>query len=103
MEASNGDEAKCGGIPIPHMAFSQFSGILLTSFVRINACARTHARTHARTQVIFVFYAVYSKNQIYCNKKIIFPTLISGMMWALSQVAGGGRLRTTAPCSMPAG
>ena len=64
---------------------------------RAHAHARTHACTRACTQAVFVFYAVYSKNQVYCNKKIIFPTFISGMMWALVQVAAPLRRRTSVP------
>jgi glucose uptake protein GlcU len=51
-----------------HYVFSQFTGILLTS------------------TIYFSLYCIVTKNNPAVNPQIVFPALISGIMWAIAQV-----------------
>jgi hypothetical protein len=80
LEATNGkvyciwDETKdiCGGIPTQHMAFSQFCGILLTSFTYY---------------CIYNFYKQGIKGvNPWVNIPLIGPGFVSGIIWACAQI-----------------
>eukprot|EP00039_Didymoeca_costata_P020190 m.340401 g.340401 ORF g.340401 m.340401 type:complete len:418 (-) comp19274_c0_seq1:118-1371(-) len=66
------EEGKCDGIPIEHMAFSQFCGIMLASFTYY---------------CIYNFYKQGIKGENpFVNIPLIGPGFVSGIIWAFAQI-----------------
>jgi len=68
----DGGSESCQGIPIEHMAFSQFCGILLSSFIYY---------------VLYnIYFQWYKGINPWVNIPLIGPGFASGMIWAAAQI-----------------
>eukprot|EP01065_Artemidia_motanka_P016159 TRINITY_DN1989_c2_g1_i3.p1 TRINITY_DN1989_c2_g1~~TRINITY_DN1989_c2_g1_i3.p1 ORF type:complete len:467 (+),score=160.91 TRINITY_DN1989_c2_g1_i3:87-1487(+) len=77
------DGKKCGGMPIPDMAFSQFCGIMITSWlILVGYGALQYYRGRKNPSADPGPETAY----MYVNVPLILPAFLSGIIWAVAQI-----------------
>lgn len=82
------DGKKCGGMPQPDMAFTQFIGIMISSMLIFvgYAIIKMWKGSRGKNPEDTILIADGSAGQPFVNVPLILPGMLSGVIWAIAQI-----------------